>query len=261
MSALQSYLARVRYDGPLRVDLETLQGLHLAHATSVPFENLDVQMGRPISLQPDALHEKIVGRRRGGYCFEQNSLFLEMLRAIGFRAQAYEGRVRLGSVGVRPRTHMSLGVQLGDAEWLADVGFGMQGLLSPLRMEGGESTQAGSAYRVVSEGAERVVQWRPGPDWQDLYAFLPSPAHPVDFVMGNHFTSTYPDSPFVQTLVVQLPTPAARYSLRNRTFTITTSGVVTHEETIDDAALLPLLRERFGLVLPEGTTFRALAAP
>src|SRR5262245_53404654 len=123
---------RIGYTGPLTPTRETLAGLHLAHATHIPFENLDILLGRPIRLDLEALQAKLVRGRRGGYCFEQNTLFAAALERVGFPVTRLAARVRLGATGVRPRTHMLLKVDLEGASFLADVGFGGEGLLQPL---------------------------------------------------------------------------------------------------------------------------------
>lgn len=255
---LAAYFARIEFAGRARPDLATLRALHLQHATHIPFENLDIQMGLPILLELEALFDKLVRRRRGGYCFEHNSLFLAVLRQVGFEALPFEARVRQGATDVRPRTHMLLGVRLDGGELLADVGFGGQGLLEPLPMDGAVHEQHGESYRVAEEAGERVLQWRQGGAWEDLYAFVPQARHPIDFEVANHFTSTHPRSAFVLTLTAQLATPAARHVLRNRTYTVTGAGGSETRE-LSDGEIFALLRARFGLELPPGTRVRALA--
>src|SRR4051794_36538903 len=111
---LDAYLARIAYDGPLDPGLETLRALHDQHASQIPFENLDVQLGRPIRLDLESLQQKIVSRRRGGYCFEQNALFAAVLRQIGFRVTTLSARVRYMATAITPRTHMLLRLDLAE---------------------------------------------------------------------------------------------------------------------------------------------------
>jgi N-hydroxyarylamine O-acetyltransferase len=257
---LDAYFARIGFPHPVRPDGATLVALHLAHARAVPFENLDIQMGLPISLELPHLEDKIVRRRRGGYCFEQNTLFMAVLREIGFAVEPFEARVRLGAPEVHARTHMLLRVDVEEQTLLADVGFGLQGPLEPVPMDGRAHAQQGDVFRVISEGAERVLQWaRPAPQhWLDLYAFVPEARPAVDFVMGNHFTSTFPRSPFVTSLVAQLPTPGARYSLRNLTLSIV-RGEEVEERQVTPAEARGLLGDRFGLQIPEDALLRALS--
>src|SRR5215472_2819420 len=136
---LHTYAARVGYTGDFTSSLATLRALHLAHATHIPFENLDILLGRPIRLDLESLCGKMIDGRRGGYCFEQNALFAAVLEAAGFRVRRLAARVRSGASGVRPRLHMLLGVEAEGGLWLADVGFGADGLLHPLPLRPGEA--------------------------------------------------------------------------------------------------------------------------
>jgi N-hydroxyarylamine O-acetyltransferase len=256
---LDAYLRRVGYAGELAPTPEALRGLHLAHATHIPFENLDVLLGRPVLLQTEALEAKLVRGRRGGYCFEQNLLFAEALERLGFRLDRLAARVRFGAHRVLPRTHMLLRVEAGGGDWLADVGFGGEGLLLPVAMAAGEvSEQFAWAYRVVEEGGYRVLQSRQGDGWSDLYVFGPEPQHRVDFEVANYYVSTHPSSRFTQTLTVQLPTPEARYVLRGRELVID-RGRGREARAVEEGDLLGVLRETFGLAFPPGTRFAPAA--
>ena len=254
---LAAYFRRIGFEGEPSADLATLQALHHAHAASIPFENVAIQMGEGIRLDLDSLQDKLVRRKRGGYCFEQNSLFLAVLRALGFEVDPFEARVRLGTEAVLPRTHMLLRVRLDGAEWLADVGFGGEGLLHPVPMDGQEHAQFGRAYRVAHEDPLRVLQSKQLVSWSDLYAFEPSPRNPVDFEMGNWYTSTFPQSRFITTLTAQRVTEEGRLVLRNLCFT-TVKGPEAVERVLDPAEVPGVLREAFGLDIPDGTRFRAL---
>lgn len=252
------YLKRVGLTFAGASDLETLRRLHTAHVAAIPFENLDILLGRGISLELDRLREKLLVQQRGGYCFEQNTLFLAVLREIGFTAEAMEARVRAGSTAVRPRTHMVLTVRVNGVPWLADVGFGGDGLLEPVSFDGKPSPRtSGLVHRVTAEGNLRVLQLRRGTEWEDQYAFAPEPVYPVDFEMANWFTSTYPHSPFVRTLTAQRTTREVRYVLRYPVFSeIRESGIETRE--ISRGELMPLLRSVFSIELPADTRFAAI---
>lgn len=123
----QAYLTRIGYEGSVNPSVETLRLLHRAHVLTVPFENLDIHLGRSISLDPSALFRKIVLSRRGGYCFELNGLFALLLEQLGFSVTRLAARVLYGGEGVRPRSHQLLLVQIGESRWIADVGFGGNG--------------------------------------------------------------------------------------------------------------------------------------
>jgi N-hydroxyarylamine O-acetyltransferase len=252
---IASYLARIGLAAAPAPTAEGLAELHLAHATHIPFENLDVLLGRPIRLDPASLHQKLVHDRRGGYCFEQNLLFAGMLEAIGFVVTKLAARVRFRADGkLLPRTHMLLRVDIAGEAWMADVGFGGSGPLVPLRLAAGvEQPQFLWTYRLAQEPGELwVLQCRRASGWEDFYSFSLEPQHQVDYEVASYFVSTHPDSPFTRTLAAQLPTPGARYLLRNRELTIErTDGV--ESRAIRDNELPQVLRTFFGLDLPAGT--------
>ncbi|HXC16607.1 MAG TPA: arylamine N-acetyltransferase [Holophagaceae bacterium] len=255
---LSAYFNRTGFEGAAKPGLASLRALHFAHATSIPFENLAIQMGEGVSLHLDAIQDKLVRRRRGGYCFEQNSLFLAVLREIGFDVEPFEARVR-GGEQIRPRTHMLLRVRLPEGDHLADVGFGGEGLLHPVLTDGEAHPQFGRAYRVAEQEGLRVLESRQLVNWTDLYAFEPIPRLPVDFEMGNWYTSTHPDSVFVKTLTAQRVTPEGRLVLRNLSFT-TVKGDAAEERVLERGEVPRVLRDSFGLDIPDGTRFRAFAS-
>ncbi len=255
---LSAYLARIGLGGePLGTDLRTLQRCHEAHLAAIPFENLDVQMARPIRLDIESLEAKLVRRRRGGYCFEQNTLFMHALRTLGFRVSPREARVRNGASTLLPRTHMLLVVQADGADWLCDVGFGAGSPIQPVPLSGDLTSQGPWTYRVRAEEPLRVLQWKARGAWVDLYAVEPGERPSVDFEMANWYTSTFPESRFVLTLTAQRSTREARYILRNLTYSEDRGEAVFTRE-IDRMALLPLLRDRFLIDVEAGATFRAL---
>ncbi len=243
---LGAYLGRIGFGGEVKPNLDTLRALHLAHATTIPFENLDIQMGLPIRLDLASLQGKLVRRKRGGYCFEHNSLFLAVLKAIGFEVMPCEARVRLGATEPLPRTHMLLLVTLDGRPWLCDVGFGGEGLLHPVPMDGEAHPQFLNTYRVVPEAALQVLQSFHHGGWEDLYAFVPEARLPVDFEMANHYTSTHPESRFVRTLTAQLPGPEVRRILRNRAYA-ELRGDQVEGRAVAPEELNTLLRKAFGI--------------
>lgn len=252
---LSAYLDRIGLAAPPRPTADGLAELHLAHATHVPFENIDVLLRRPIRLDPESLHRKLVRDRRGGYCFEQNALLAGVLERFGFRVTRLAARVRYRASRLLPRTHMLLAVECDGGTWLADVGFGGSGLLVPMRLEAGlEQRQFRWSYRVVREGGNWVLQAGRGGEWQDYYAFTLEPQEPVDYEVANYYVSTHPDSAFTRTLAVQIPTPERRHILRNRELT-TDHGDRVETRTVADDELPDLLAGVFGLTVPPGTTF------
>jgi N-hydroxyarylamine O-acetyltransferase len=255
---LDAYLRRIDYRGRAQADLPTLRALHRAHIDAIPFENLDIQMGAAVTLDPAALQAALVDRRRGGYCFQQNGLFRLALLAAGFTVTPCEARVRFGTAGeIRPRTHMVLVVTCEGQEWLADVGFGGEGLIEPIVIGAPPTDQEGWCYRTAPEGRWHVLQRNTDSGWGDLYIFAVEAVHPVDYAMGNWFTSTYPESPFVRSLTAQRTTNGVRHILRNLTYTIS-SPKASRVREISRAELVPLLRDTFGLDVPDEATFRAV---
>ncbi len=258
--AIEAYLARIGVAQPQAADLKSLRVLHLAHRIAIPFENLDIQLGRPIRLDIGSLQDKLVGARRGGYCFEHNTLFLHALRALGFDVEPCEARVRPpDATELTPRTHMVLMARVEGGDWLLDVGFGASGPLEPVALRDDAQDQYGWAYRVVREEQTHVLQFR-GADaegWRDLYAFVPEPRYPVDFEVANWYTSTHPESLFVRTLTAQRATPEARHMLRGLTYTRSTPDGEEVSE-IERGELVGFLAEQFGIELPADTRFRAL---
>jgi len=248
-----AYLARLGVASLPAPTATALRDLHRAHVAAIPFENLDIIVGRGVDLAMPALQAKLVARRRGGYCFEHNLLFAALLERAGFAVTRLSGRARMGASFVRPRTHMVLEVRDSDGQpWLADVGFGGEGLLEPIPLEHeATSVQGGWTYRVVREpdgwtwGAQALH-----PDgWYDLYGFSREPQHPMDYVMANHFTATSPLSPFTHVPTAQRTEQDRRLAMRGRTLTETRPDGGAEERTVDADDLEALLPDRFGIVL------------
>jgi N-hydroxyarylamine O-acetyltransferase len=236
--------------------LDTLTALHEAHGAAIPFENLDILLGRPIRLDLASLQRKLVGERRGGYCFEHNTLFQAALESLGFRVTPLSARVRVGTTGVRARTHMLLRVELPEGPFLADVGFGGGGLVHPLPLEIGAEVRTGPfGHRLAGEDGLWVLQGDSGSGWIDQYAFTLEPQYPIDFEVANHYTSTHPQSAFVLNLTAQRSWPDRRAVLRNRELVVTTRTGDTTTPIRDPDHLLAVLADVFGLVFPAGTRF------
>lgn len=256
---LPAYLERIGYSGSLEPTQPVLEALHLAHATHIPFENLDILLGRPIRLDLESLQAKLVRARRGGYCFEQNLLFAAVLERLGFTLTRLAARVRYRTSHLLPRTHMLMQVRLDDATWLADVGFGAEGLLLPVRFDPLRPTrQFAWTYRVVeqTEARQWALQSLRNGAWMDLYLFTLEPQHPIDFELPNYYVSTHPDSRFVLTLTAQRVAPEGRHILRNRELSVDRGGEIASRTLADDDELLTVLADTFGLHFPRGTRFR-----
>ncbi len=253
---LPAYLHRIAYAGPVEPTLPVLRAVHLAHAMHIPFENIDVLLKRPIRLDLASLQAKLVAGGRGGYCFEQNQLFAGALRALGFDVQGLIARVRFRVQQVLPRTHMLLLVTLAGERWLADVGFGSEGLLLPVPLESGQTSHQFAWWvRALERDQHWVMQSAREGIWEDLYAFTLEPQLEVDYELANHYTSTHPDSRFTQCLVAQRVTPQVKIRLRNRELTHDTGRLVMSRWLAGDDEIVQVLDETFGLRIAPGTSF------
>jgi len=253
---LEAYLGRIGYSGRLQPVPAVLEAIHLAHATHIPFENLDILLKRPIRLDLASLQAKLVTGGRGGYCFEQNLLLSAVLQRLGFSVTQLAARVLYQSRRKLPRTHILLRVDVDGATWLADVGFGLEGLLLPVPFGSGrEARQFAWTYRAVEADGEWILQSLRNDSWMNLYSFTLEPCLAVDFEPANHYTATHPDSRFVRTLTAQLPTPEVRYLLRNRELVLDRGVTVSRRVLADDDELLAVLAQTFGLRFPAGTRF------
>jgi len=246
-----AYLARIKYEGPLIPSLETLQGLHQSHVMTVPFENLDIHLGRSISLAPADLFHKIVVERRGGYCFELNGFFALLLEELGFGVTRLAARVCSGAEGARPRSHQLLMVHLRESAWIVDVGFGGHGLLEPLRLVIGEERQQGrECFRLVAgERGEYLLQGERDGAWADLYSFGLDPCLPVDYLFANYYHSHSPDSLFTQQRICTMPTPEGRNTLSGMELKIRTVEKAHQIHPRDMGEYRLLLNDYFNLVV------------
>jgi N-hydroxyarylamine O-acetyltransferase len=233
-----------------------LTALHEAHVGSIPFENLDVLLGKPIELDLPSVQAKLVTARRGGYCFEQNTLFRGALEAVGFGVTSLAARVRSSATTLRPRTHMVLLVNISGGPFLADVGFGGDGPVHPLPLVAAPERETNArGFQFHREGDVWVLSGDAVGPRTDLYAFTLEPHYPVDFEMANHFMSTHPRSPFLLTLTVQRSWPNRRLILRGRGLTVRDDRGSETTTLRDPDHLLEVLEREFGLVLPPGTRF------
>jgi N-hydroxyarylamine O-acetyltransferase len=254
---LHAYLQRIGYGGDLKPSYAVLEAIHLAHATHIPFENLDILLKRSIRLDLEGLQTKLVKAKRGGYCFEHNLLLAAALEKLGFSVTRLAARVLYRTQRTLPRTHMLLLVSIEDAVWLADVGFGADGLLLPVPFRAGqEMRQFAWTYRLVEQAGLWMLQTQVEKSWLDLYAFSLEPQHLADYEMANYYLCTHPDSRFVQTLTAQRLAPTARHILRNRRLLVDSGDTVTSRILADDEEVLAVLAETFELPFPPGTRFR-----
>lgn len=252
-----AYLARIRYEGAVLPSAETLRALHLAHVLTVPFENLDVHLRRPISLDPADLFRKIVLSRRGGYCFELNGLFALLLEELGFVVRRLAARVLYGTEGVRPRSHQVLLVHLDGERWLVDVGFGGQGLREPLLFVAGQEHRQGpDQFRLTTdERGEHVLECRLEEAWTNLYSFALDPWLPVDYQFANYYHSHAPESPFVQRLICTMPTLDGRKIFTEKLLKVRGLDHTQKHHVTSEGECQQLLQEHFGLTINDHLRF------
>lgn len=264
---LAGYFDRIDYRGPADPTFEVLQDLITAHTRSIPFENLDPVLGVPVDdLSAAALTDKLVHRRRGGYCYEQNGLMGYVLAEIGFRVRRLAGRViwLLGPDAPLPaRTHTVLAVRFPGAQatYLVDVGFGGQTPTSPIRFGiGGAQQTTREPYRLEDRRDGLVLQAEVRGDWQDLYEFTTRTQPEIDLTVGSWYVSTHPKSHFVTGLLAAMVTDDARYNLSGRNLAIHRDGG-TEKILLDGAAaVLDTLKDRFGVNIDDVGERSALEA-
>ncbi|MEV6680226.1 arylamine N-acetyltransferase [Streptomyces erythrochromogenes] len=257
---LDAYLERIGLRensgavGELRPDLTTLYAVHRAHTAAITFESLDVLLGRPVALDVKSIEDKLVHGRRGGYCYEQNSLLAAALERIGFEVAGRGARNRTRGDSLSAVTHAVLVVTVDGEEWLCDAGFGHQGPREPvpLACPGVEVEQGKWTYRVREEadGVLALCLLR-GEIWRDLYAFSPQRYHPVDYVVLNHYSSGHPRSSFVGRVVVQRPGDDVRRALVGRELTTLYPDGTTERRLVGPEELLGILDQEFGVRLPD----------
>lgn len=260
MFDLPAYLARIGLASAPAPDAAGLAVAQRAHRHSIPFENLDIPLGRGISIDPDTVFDKIVTRRRGGYCFEQNQLFLRALHAIGFEARPLLARVWLAADGIPPRTHTLNLVEIDGEQWIADAGFGGS-YTPPMRLVEDEEAETpdGVRHRLSGDEDHGWMLHRVGPasltdgraangDWHPQYSFTLDPVAAADLELANHWTSTRPNTRFTTLRVASIATPAGYASLLDRAFN--RAGPDAEQRTIAHAdAYRALLADSFGLDL------------
>ncbi|MBU1375178.1 MAG: arylamine N-acetyltransferase [Alphaproteobacteria bacterium] len=248
---IQAYFDRIGFNGVARPDLATLTALHRAHALSISYENMDVQLGRPLTTDPAAAFDKIVRRRRGGWCYEMNGLFGAVLDEIGFKVTRLAGGVMRAVRGDEAiGNHLVLLVDLDGEPWIADVGFG-DGPREPYPLRPGPFTCDGydfSLERLDADGWRLHNQPSGG---APNFDFTTTPADPVLLAAKCQELQTSPESIFVLTAIAQRHMPDEIRMLRGRAFRrITlTSGADSLIDTADD--FVTLLKREFELDLPD----------
>jgi N-hydroxyarylamine O-acetyltransferase len=252
---LPAYFRRIGYAGQPKADLATLAALNALHVSAIPFENLDPLTGRTPALDLPSLQVKLIGQRRGGYCFEQNAVFRAALEAIGFAVTPLSARVRWVSgmdAPMTPATHMLLKVDLAEGPFIVDVGFGIHLQDAPLRLEiGPEQMTPAGHYRLRMIDGFHGLEMKQAEGWRTGFLFTLNTAYPNDYVMANWYTSTSPWSRFPKMLSVERVTNGVRFNLVNRRLTERARGVADVDWTISSASELGEILDRtFNLAPP-----------
>lgn len=248
---LQAYFDRIGYGGTPRVDLPTLTTLQHLHLSAIPFEALDVLGGKRVLLAIPSIMEKLVARRRGGYCFEQNNLFAHVLTELGFEVRRVMARVLWHhdpDAPRPPRSHLALIVTVSGQEWLVDVGFGGSVPDRPLRLESGERQETlHDSYRFQPGREGRLLSVLRDGEWTPAYELTPGVVEPLDLELANWYTSTHPDSSFRKALVVSRCTKDARFGLYERQYSIRHRGGQSQQRTLSEEDLVLVLKSDFQL--------------
>ncbi|MEA5361764.1 arylamine N-acetyltransferase [Amycolatopsis sp., V23-08] len=238
---LDAYLARTGQERR-PPSAEALKDLTRAHVNAIPFENIDVILQQHQGISLDVVSAKLVGRRRGGYCYEQSGLFAAVLEALGYRVHRLSARVQPRRPG--PYTHMTLVVDVGGESFLTDVGFGA-GILDPMPLvDGQETDQAGWPHRLRHENGWWTLQ----KGTEDLLDFRLNEMYPIDYEVFHHYTSTHPKSPFTGRVVIMTLEPGVSRKLLGRELTVEKPDGSSETTTVAPEELDTTLKD-FGIEL------------
>jgi len=260
---LDAYFERIGWRGEPKPTYDTLASLLDAHMSQIPFENFDVLLGLRVRLDLDGLQDKLVYARRGGYCFEHATLLAAALEAIGFHPVRHAARVTMfRPVSEAPRTHMFLTVSLAGGTFVLDPGYGLLAPRLPVALVDASSARPSSAaHWMARSGQQWTLRAQTGDQMVDAWVSTLEPEYPIDFELGNHYTSTHPDSAFVSRIMLRALTADGYVSVMNRDVTRWTAGVPVRSQLADRAALRALLNEHFGFDLPVIERLRVPSIP
>lgn len=248
---IKEYTNRIGFHKKICIDEETLIGLHDHHVCSVPFEDLDIHLNKPLSLAPDALFEKVVRERRGGFCYELNTLFCALLKQIGFECRIVSARTyQEEDVLSVPFDHMSLLVYLDDI-WLVDVGYGNL-FIEPIRLQENVVVEGHSKHfriNMLDDSVCLLSESIDGKNFTKRYQFETTARSVDEFQEQCLFKQQSPDSYFVKNLICTLPTETGRKTILNNQFSFKTKESKS-ETTIESSSMLDaLLKEKFDIDL------------
>ena len=247
-----AWLVRIGYGGSLEPTLSTLHQLILAHSHAIAYESLDIMLGRTPRLDLISLQRKMITDGRGGYCLEQNMLFREGLRSLGYNITSLQGRVVRGMAidAPRPAIHMLLQVNLPEGPHLADVGFGNLAPTAALLLRPGvEQETPHETMRFVDVGGELTLQSKLRDTWEHIYRVIPYPRYDGEYEITNWYTGTHPDAPYQSNIISARPGPnKTRLTMFNARVTLRhASGEAERRFLKDEAEYRSVLRDEFGL--------------
>jgi len=246
---ITAYLRRIGFTGEPQLDFDTLHQLQRKHLQSVPYENIDIIRGEPISLEIDKIYNKIVTRNRGGYCFELNALFAWLLRELGFEVKDYFARFLINEPTIPMRRHHVLGVSLGSERYLCDVGVGLVIPRKPIKLADGiVSEQDGETFGLAKEDfLGYVVSDMKDGEWRQMYCFTEEEQIKPDFEVTSYWCEHHPNSIFNKADMVHIFTPTGRKSVAGREVRLfNADGVVVFNPSTDEE-YHALLLEHFGI--------------
>ncbi len=249
MEKIERYFKRIGLELPEHIvpDSELLCKLQYAHCTAVPYENLDILRGVPLSLEPEKLYDKVVDRGQGGFCFELNGLFAWLLEQLGYKVTEYAARYLRGENVLPMRRHRVMKVEATDGVWLCDVGIGEICPRLPVRLqEGVEQTQFGESYKLEKEPfLGWVLMDLYKGQWRRFYSFTEEPQLTADYIAPMFYCEKHPDSPFIHQEMFSLKTAGGRITLDGHVYKEFDGDRVTVKELTD--AQMPEAYRRFGL--------------
>jgi N-hydroxyarylamine O-acetyltransferase len=260
----KAWLERINYSGPLTPTLDTLNGLIFAHAHAIAFESLDVLLGCTPSLDVAKLQRKMIIGKRGGYCFEQNTLFRAGLRSLGYQVTGLLGRVVRGMAidAPRPAVHMLLQVDLTEGAYLADVGFGNLAPTCALSLTPQlEQETPHELMRFVDVGGELTLQAQLKQGWEHIYRVTPGSRHDNEYEITNWYASTHPKSPYRSNIIVAKPGPKrTRFTMYNTKLTVRDAdGHFDVRSLTKEHEYVDVLRRDFGLQMSGQEVGRCIA--
>ncbi len=258
--SVSAYLKRIGFTGPANPDVETLNRLQELHVMAVPYENLEIMQQKPVTLDIPSLYDKIVNRRRGGYCFELNGLYAWLLSEIGFEVIQHFGRWIAGEPLRYPeRRHRIIRVLLAGKAYICDVGVGMPAPRRPLLLAPFvEQEQYGAVYRIVPDEIDIYdVQVKKDGNWETLYSFNDDPCISVDYMQAHYYCTHFPQSRFINETIICIKTPEGHNSIADvydpetmgkvREFRVHTKDGVEAELLRSEKRFFEVLQQYFGI--------------